>query len=146
MAPKSWAEDGLNVGDSSPGPAHGVRRPHGCWHADHSRRLVTSLSPQSGYALGCSLPLQPDCSARLRSLLDDYQTALFTGCVRPPRATESHPQPRTHSCGNQPASIVSLRGASVSYPTKEGSTSCAHSRIYWVFSVASAALAAATRP
>ena len=46
-----------------------------------------------------------------------------------PRATESHHQPRTHSCGKQPASIISLRGASVAYPTKAGSTSFANSRI-----------------
>ena len=65
------------------------------------------------------------------------QTACFTGCAPTPcsppvpgsRATESHPQPRTHSCGNQPASIISLRGASVAYPTKAGSTSFANSRI-----------------
>src|SRR5215510_4606206 len=92
MAPKSWAEDGLKVGDSSRGSAHGVRRPHGCWHADHSRRLVTSLSPQSGYALGCSLPLQPDCSARLRSLLDDYQTHFAPAlCSVPLRSAPGQP-------------------------------------------------------
>jgi hypothetical protein len=38
--------------------------------------IVTSLSPQLGYAGGCSSPIQPYCSARLRSLLDDYQVML----------------------------------------------------------------------
>jgi hypothetical protein len=77
-----------NVDARASGPAHGVRRPPGWLYAEQSRRRVTSLAPQAGYALGCSLPLQPDCRVRLRSLLDDYQTTFWH---RPCGSTPSGP-------------------------------------------------------
>src|SRR5262249_50529019 len=93
-ARESWGDDSRSVGDRASGPAHRVIPRHGCLHADQSHRIVAFLSPQSGSAVGCSSPMQPHCSARLRSLLDDYQTAFSTDGARPPcrppRTTGSH--------------------------------------------------------
>src|SRR4029450_5738607 len=72
--PAAWADAGRGVGESPPGPAQGVPRPSCGWHAEPSRRRVAARAPPG--LEGCAWALLPDCSARLRSLPDDYQTLL----------------------------------------------------------------------
>src|SRR5215208_3134387 len=73
MPPKSWADHWVTVFGRSPGPGHCVTQPHCCLHVDQYRRIVASPSPHRAMPSGVISPMPPDCSARLRSLLYDYQ-------------------------------------------------------------------------
>src|SRR6516165_2977310 len=61
------------VSGGSPRPAHGVTRSHCYLRADRSRRIVAFRSPHRAMPSVVVSPMLLDCSARLRSLLYDYQ-------------------------------------------------------------------------
>jgi len=81
MAPGWWAGRWASVSGRSPRPAHCVRRSHGGLRAERSRRIVPLRPPHRALESVVTSRQQLDCSARLRSLLYDYQKASFNGLM-----------------------------------------------------------------